>query len=249
MLRSWEHRHALVGDDGKLRPATLRELRLCVRQLPSATDISTMPHADLVALRAEITALNCKCCADVRSWTPSRSSPARLPPHLASNVTDLQRVLQERLRRSLTRDNMEAQSNASVVGSSQVGFEPHPADFVPPHAGQHARRFPSLSMPDLRSHRVLSTGGREHRSLNKRLAREARRRDHGRPHGGHRSRRAARVLCAPPFANEGDDAHRMRQILHCVLERDGSSDEFAADEFLYGAGDMYDKDESYLYSD
>ena len=241
MLRTWESRHALVGDEGKLDASTLHDLRLVVRSLPLPSGICCMAQSELELLRSKISAINQRCCDAVRSWVPSRSRAAVNRDVWTVDRTELQRLLQQRLSNSL--------GHLSAAPSN----EESPAQLVCPDAHVTISRpvgpisgctptldIPGLGLPDLRScaDHLPDSGG--DRDVHKRLARERRRRGHR--GARHRSTAPNRSL---PFRSE---THRLSTILHAVLEHSDSDD-----ASLLGHAtcfdEMYDEDEPYLHSD
>ena len=242
MFRSWEARHELAGDHDKLSMRTLRELRTFARDLPSREVRRKWPLSQLLAFRDQVTQLNMKCCNEVRSSRPSQSRRACVP----SDVSALQRQLQERLKQSMS----------GRVRSSPVTFEEHRsqmrepqlADAVTMHPGASSSchigcDVPVLALPCLHGVATLADDDADlQRPVLRRLRREARRRDHRQ----HRAKRRRPIPSRFP-----SEAHRLGHIMHTVLEHMEPSDD---DSVMIDTNPSFwiddrNEDESFRFSD
>ncbi len=207
-----------------------------------------MSEVDLQTLRSEITSVNSRCCEDVRTWTPSRRPAPKLLPQLVSDRASLQRLLQERLQASLSRDRpVQEQETSSAIGAI---YEPAAIDPIPLHTSV-CTSFPSLSLPSLLDCSLPPDGDQDQRKMLRRFARESRRMrnlrrqpDRTRSRSGPSSPSALPVGCM-------DEARRLGCILHTVMEQlDSDEERFDVSPHLGAPDDMFfDEDESFLFSD
>ncbi len=224
-----------------------------MRRLPVDVEIGSMARDDLLKLREDITAINIRLGNEVRSSTPSRAHPPVNREVFSLDRDDLQRRMQERLSRSLAGLSLThgsgsaGPSNSSLDGCSieKVSCDVCTKELVQRHAGPRSACVPSLDVPVVMLPRLGESDGiseiddpASSGSVSKRLARESRRRAHKKIDG-----RRARSAHTAGSIRYRDEAHRLTEVLHTVMEQLDSDDESYHLAFMAASKPLADSDD------
>ncbi len=176
---------------------------------------------------------------------------ARLRKSLASSTSKPAATQHEGERTSVVSEPCISDSHSAIAIPRGKLLDISANEIVPQHAGPRSACLPGLDvplpgLPQLRDPPELPASfDADSVAFSKRLRRETRRRARLGSSRRHRQHLPAAAGSAPMFR---DEAHRLRSVLHSVLE--ASDGEFSASSGCpnFSAG-YYDEDESYLYSD